>query len=321
MSSDNAFIAYLAQIQRDFYRIGGPILMVIGVVSCILNLMLFTRKNLRKTPCAIYLVAFNASNFFLIFTTILLATLANGYDINPASYNSSFCRFRTYVTFVLEVLGPSYLILASVDRVLLTSPNALTRQRSTPRLAYTSIIFITVLWALLHIHALILTNVLQFRPGFSVCAFRNSLYNMIMSYYSLAIKDIFIPLLMLVFGLWAVKNVRGVTHVSAPSILPTVTTAVSRNTGTHCSKDRQMIRILFVDITVYVGFNLMVAVVVIYQQINQNKVRNQVEIQTVSLLASASVFSNYIPFCIGFYTNCLASKTFRQEIRNIFLCK
>ena len=321
MSSDNAFIAYLAQIQRDFYRIGGPILMVIGVVSCILNLMLFTRKNLRKTPCAIYLVAFNASNFFLIFTTILLATLANGYDINPASYNLSLCRFRTYTTFVFEVLGPSYLILASVDRVLFTSRNALTRQRSTRRLAYTSIIFITVFWVLLHIHALILTDILQLRPGSSSCSRRNSLYNMIMIYYSLAIKNIFIPLLMLVFGLWAVKNVRGITHVRAPSILPMVTMAITRNTGTHRSKDRQMLRILFVDITVHVGFNVMICIVVMYQQITQNKVKDPVEIQIMRLLINTGAFSSYIPFCIGFYTNCIASKIFRQEIRNIFLCK
>ena len=53
MSSDYAFIAYLVQIQTNFYRIGGPILMVIGTLSCILSFMVFMRKNLRKNPCSI----------------------------------------------------------------------------------------------------------------------------------------------------------------------------------------------------------------------------------------------------------------------------
>ena len=289
MSSDNAFIVYLAQIQRNFYRIGGPILMVIGAVSCVLNLMVFTRKNLRKTPCSIYLVAFNASNFFFIFIIILLATLANGYNINPASYNSSFCRFRTYVTFVLEVLGPSYLILASVDRVLLTSPNALTRQRSTPRLAYTCIIIATVFWTLMHLHAAIVTDIVQIRPGVSLCFFQLGMHLTVMTYYSLIIKGILIPLLMLIFGLWSVKNVRGVRQITSVSVVSGFSTAITRRTHTNHSKDRQLLRILLMDITVYVIFNGMIAIVLMYRQINGNKSMTLVEMQIQSLLTREAI--------------------------------
>ena len=171
MSSDNAFIAYLVQIQTNFYRIGGPILMVIGTLSCILSFMVFMRKNLRKNPCSIYLMAVNVSNILLIFTSISLSTLAIGYKIDPSLSNLRFCRFRYYVMFLFDILGPSYLILAAIDRVLLTSPNALTRQRSTPRLAYTCIIIATVFWTLMHLHAAIVTDIVQIRPGVSLCFF------------------------------------------------------------------------------------------------------------------------------------------------------
>ena len=321
MSSDYAFIANLVQIQNDFYRIGGPILVVLGMASSVLSLMIFTRKNLRKNPCSIYLVAVNVSNLLLIFTSILFSTLATGYNIDPSAYNLSFCRFRYFTMFLFDILSPSYLILASIDRILLTSSNALTRQRSTPRLAYTCIIVTTLCWSFLHIHTLILTNIVQLLPGVFLCFFQLGMHFTVVSYYSLIIKGILIPLLMLSLGLWAVKNVRNAACVMPVSVVPTLSTRTNRRTRADHLKDRQLLRILLVDIIVYIFFNAMLVIVLLYQQIKQNQMPTLVERQMQNVLANIAVFSTYIPFCIGCYTNLLASKTFRQEIKKILLCK
>ena len=289
MSSDYAFIAYLVQIQTNFYRIGGPILMVIGTLSCTLSFMVFMRKNLRKNPCSIYLMAVNVSNILLIFTSISLSTLAIGYKIDPSLSNLRFCRFRYYVMFLFDILGPSYLILAAIDRVLLTSPNALTRQRSTPRLAYTCIIIATVFWTLMHLHAAIVTDIVQIRPGVSLCFFQLGMHLTVMTYYSLIIKGILIPLLMLIFGLWSVKNVRGVRQITSVSVVSGFSTAITRRTHTNHSKDRQLLRILLMDITVYVIFNGMIAIVLMYRQINGNKSMTLVEMQIQSLLTREAI--------------------------------
>ena len=317
MSTDSGVITLLSRIQKTLYQIGGPTLMVIGAASCTLNLLVFTKKNLRKNPCSIYLVAFNISSLLLIFTSILFSTLSIGYDIDPSSYNLIFCRFRFYTMFLFDVLGPSYLILASIDRVLLTSPNALTRQRSTRRLAFICIIIVTSFWILFHTHAFIFTNLLPIRPGISVCYFLPGMHTTLIGYYSLVIKGILVPLLMLIFGLWAVKNVRTVAHVTRVSVLPTTATATTRNMHTGHSKDRQLLRILLVDIIIYVVFLLLIIVVLMYQQFYQPQ--TPVEAQVQHSLVIFGVFSTYIPFCIGCYTNLLASKTFRSEIKNILL--
>ena len=143
----------------------------------------------------------------------------------------------------------------------------------------------------------------------------------VMTYYSLIIKGILIPLLMLIFGLWSVKNVRGVRQITSVSVVSGFSTAITRRTHTNHSKDRQLLRILLMDITVYLIFNGMIAIVLMYRQINGNKSMTLVEMQVQSLLSNIGVFSTYIPFCIGCYTNVLVSKTFRQEIKNILLCK
>ena len=112
------------------------------------------------------------------------------------------------------MLSPFYLILASVDRVLITSRNARTRERSTIRLTYLCIGIVSLFWVLIHIHALVLPSFITPSPGVTVCYFQPGLHLMIMGYYAVIIKGILIPLLMIILGVWAVRNVRSLTHVT-----------------------------------------------------------------------------------------------------------
>ena len=319
MSADSSTIASLLLIGKNFYRIGGPILMVLGSVSCILSLMVFMKKNLRQNPCSIYLIAVNISSLLLIFTSILFNTLETGYNINLNANNLSFCSFRFYVMFIFDILSPSYLILASVDRCLVTSPNAAIRRRSTRRLAFVCIFAITLFWLLFHIHLFFFTKLFQFESGSSFCYFQPGIYTTFIGIYSLVIKNILIPMLMLIFGLWTLKHIRIVTHVADISFLSATNTVTIRHIPNRRSKDRQLIRILLIDIIVFILFNLLVCIVLMYQQFNPNHSSNPLAAQIQNLLFQVGVFSTYIPFCIGCYTNALASKTFRTEIRNIFL--
>jgi hypothetical protein len=164
MSSESNFIPSLISAQTNLYKFGGPILMSLGAASCILSSIVFTIKNLRKNPCSINLIAFNIFNLLRIYTSLLLSTLQNGYNIDPSLYSLDVCRFRFYTMLLFDILSPSYLILTSVDRILITSPNTPTRERSTRRLAYICIITITLFWLLSQSHALVFTNILQPAP-------------------------------------------------------------------------------------------------------------------------------------------------------------
>lgn len=62
-----------------------------------------------------------------------------GYQINPSLENLALCRLR---------LSPFCLHLSSIDRSLVTSRNARTRQRSTQPLAYICLAIGTMFWAL-----------------------------------------------------------------------------------------------------------------------------------------------------------------------------
>ncbi|CAF1047102.1 unnamed protein product [Adineta steineri] len=314
MSSEVDYILSLISIQTNLYKYGGPILIILGTVSCVLSLIVFTKKNLRKNPCAIYLVSCNIDNLLQIYTTMLFVILSDGYNIDLSLYSLSFCRFRYYIQFLSTVLSPSYLILASIDRILITSRSARTRQRSTLHLTYICIIGVTLFWSLVHIHALFLTHIMEPIPNVIVCSLQPGFYLTFISYYTILIQDILIPLLMIILGAWAVKNLRKRRQVTTVTVT-TVTVAV-RPTQSK-STDSQLIRILMIDIGIYILFSAMMPPVLIYLQILQARSYDFGKLQFGIFLLNVAAFCTYIPFCVGFYTNFLVSKTFRYEVKNI----
>src|SRR5579871_3365548 len=166
MFKSTDFIVTLQCTQTNLYYFGGPILMIIGTVSCISNIILFSQKSLRKNPCAICLVAFNAACFLLLYFSLLPAILQIGYNIEPGVYNLVYCRIRFYLGFLLACLPPFYLILASIDRVLVTSVNVQLRQWSNCHFIYKCIFVLTLFWSLFHIHALFYTNILLYGSNY-----------------------------------------------------------------------------------------------------------------------------------------------------------
>ncbi|CAF1200559.1 unnamed protein product [Adineta ricciae] len=323
MSAAYYYILSLASANTNIYKIGGPILIAIGTLSCFICLSVFTRKSLRRNPCSIYLIASYLSNFLMIYTSILISTLGTGYNINPSAYNLVFCRFRYYITLVCDVLSPSYLIFAAIDRVFVTSRDALVRQRSTPRLAYLCIIVITLFWLIFHIHALVFTVIIDSASNIGVCYFQPGMYLTLISYYSMIIKAILIPLLMIILGLWTVSNVRALSNVAAITTHSSLSGIGAAMGGIRSarSKDRQLIKIILVDTSIYILFNTMISVLLVYQQVMQNQVQPYVQLYLQGFVMSVSVFSAYIPFCIGCYTNLFVSKTFRHEVKKLLTCQ
>jgi hypothetical protein len=115
-SSSTNYILFLKSVTKYLYEFGGPTLICIGTVSCILSLIVFSQKNLRKNPCTMYLLAFNISNLILLYSSVLSVSLSWGYGVSPALHNLAYCRYNLYMTLLLDILSPSYLILASIDR-------------------------------------------------------------------------------------------------------------------------------------------------------------------------------------------------------------
>lgn len=309
----------LQSIQQNVLRIGGPILITIGSINTVLNLMVFTKVTLRKNPCTICFVAVNIFNFAYFYLGLLPTTLAAGYNIDPSVTNISYCRFRYYIGEVLAGGISICLILAAIDRTLITSPNAGTRQRSTHRFVIISMIIMVLFWSICNVHVLIFVDIIQYEPNYSACYYQPGGYTIFISYYLLVAYGILPPLLLSIFGIWTMRNITQVRgRRQHPNSMHAGTTGIGR-TYVLQSKDRQLIRMLLVDIISYLMCKCPITFFTIYLQIRQyahKSVDRQLIEQAILQLL---YFWYYVDNCISCYTNILVSKTFRNELKNTFL--
>ncbi|CAF2743117.1 unnamed protein product [Rotaria sp. Silwood2] len=249
-SSSTDVITTLESIATYLFRFGGLILVVFGSIGCILNVMVFSQKSLRKNPCATYLAVENIFNLLFINSLLLSITLESGYSIYFTSKNIVLCHLCYYTSLFSNVLSSYCLILASIDRVFVTSPNASTRQRSTLRFSYFCIIGGTIFWMLFHSPSLVFTNITQIGENIYMCFYHVGFYLAFISFYSI-IKESSSTLLLLICGIWAVKNIRRLRRV----ILPIVSSysTVARVAGSHIihSKDRQFVWMVLIDTLLY----------------------------------------------------------------------
>ena len=315
MSPSLQYINALLLAQQNLYRFGGPIVVFIGTINALLGLVVFTQKSLRKSPCSIYFIAYNIAILFLIGGSFLPITLEIGYRIVPPSYNIILCRLRLFTTFLFNCLCPYYLLLASIDRVLVTSPNARTRQLSTHRLAYGTIIVGTIVWMIFLCHLFVFARIVYFAQNLPICYPQLGWYLKFISGISLT-KEISIPLLMIIFGLWSIKHIRHVRRVTIHSTTGSnsaKTTTVSGN-SMH-SKDRQLVIMLLTDCSIYIIFSCILAIQLMYEQITSDRLKSYEGREIERLLKSVAMFTAHLPFCLTSYVNLIVSKTFRREVK------
>jgi hypothetical protein len=320
MSSSDNVIATIKLAQLYLYQVGSIILLFIGTLSSILSMAVFSQKNLRKNPCSIYLIAYNFSNLVYIYATVLPLTLSEGFNIDYTIYHLGLCHLHFYAAILFNCLSPFYLILASIDRILITSRNVHTRQRSTRRLAYLCLIIGTLFWAVFHCHALIFTEIIEESPTDFLCYYQPGAYLAFFSYYSI-IKEITALSLLTIFGLWSIRNVRNAHRarvVVDESVNGTTVGGASRSTS---SKDRQLALMLLLDATIYALFSFVYAGFLMYQQITQDVVKSSERTTIENFLSVLCLFMISIPFCVSLYTNLIVSKTFRSEVKKVLSCR
>ncbi|CAF0912050.1 unnamed protein product [Adineta steineri] len=316
MSSEMDYIQSLISAQAYLFQFGGAFLICIGSIGCILSLIIFPKKNLRKNACSVYFIAYNIANLYQICVTLSQIMLVYGYSISTTTWSNNYCRFSYFSGYVVDILSSFYLVLASIDRMLFTSRNARIRRLSNHRVAYTCIIVGTICSMLFHSPALIFVKSIEIISNYYICYSNSDGYLAFTSYY-LLIKVILIPTVMIICEICTIKNIQSSHRARVNPLLTTGGNAL--NPGR--TKDRQLLKILLINIAVYIIFNLMPAIIYPYLQIVQYQSKSLAQSQMNSFLTVVSVFVTYIPIAISCYINLIVSKTFRNELKNVVLCK
>jgi hypothetical protein len=168
-----------------------------------------------------------------------------GYNIDPAQTSLIFCKIKFYLSYIMAILPPSFIVLACLDRLMLSSRSVRVRSWSQPRFAYRSIAAVSIFWILFSIHALI-GSTINSLPGYSYCYLKQGSYTVFVALYSVIINYLLPPILMTVIGLLTIMNVRRTQRRIHPRI----------GHGYMQRKDRHLLRMLLFQVLVDVVFNI-----------------------------------------------------------------
>jgi hypothetical protein len=145
-------------------------------------------------------------------------------------------------------------------------------------------------------------NIYQTKPDYYSCTYTPGIYTTFVNYYQLVVRGLFATLLMLVFSLLTVKNIRGVRRI-APGPITMITRITVANVSRRLTqKDRQFILMLFIDIIIYILCTIPRPIYMIYTQATQYEAKSDERQAIKGLLNSVSLFITFIPTCVGFYS-------------------
>ncbi|UJR10937.1 hypothetical protein I4U23_015122 [Adineta vaga] len=271
--------------RSTFVQVSSIILLIFGNIGEILNIIIFVQRSFRTNSCAIYFLAASCARLIFIDFTILLNDLSMGYDIDPARDSIGFCKVKWYISCVTTILPVSFIVLACIDRLTLSSLSLRRLGWSQPRFAYRLIAGVSLFWLIFSIHAIIGGTVLS-EPGFSMCYIQPGAYTYFMTTYSVVINYLLPPILMMIFGLLTIINVRRTQRQIHPMTNP----------GYAQRKDLLLLRMLLFQVLINVIFIIPASAYQIYQIVSANWTKTPLQQAWDLLYFSLALALFYIPY-------------------------
>ena len=309
--SDRYSIDFLRVVIVYIYQYGNIMIYILGTIGNLLCIGIFLRKKWRKNVCVFYFLVCLILSLIYLNCIILATSLMTGWNINVLHTSLFICKLMLYVSFVTSTLIPTVLILASVDRLLISSQNIDTRLYSSRRLAYLLIGISTLFWILFNIHTLIKVNIYQLGPSFFICYYELSPFYLNFVNYSLTVFNCVFCVLMIILSIVSLKNVR---HICA------IPRQQRKDVRTMTKRDFQLLRCLFVQDVVYISVSISSSFYAVYKMSTREYERTALQIAILDFLENIFNFIYFTFYCSSFFIFIFVSKAFRQEMKQL-ICK
>lgn len=286
------------------------ILVICGILSIIgsfCNIIIFARKKFRTNSCSVYFITTSIFNLLVIIFGIT-AVLLTSYLPNESALNSAiFCKIRAYIIHSFLMMSRSSVALACIDRFALSSRTVRIRRLNKFRIAVTLVVFISILWLIVPIHVLVLTDTQM--PGY-LCGAVGT-YLTVYSAYKIIVTAI--PLVIMVIFSWgAIQNV-GYTRARVRPVVINTTMRMRR-------RDMHLMTILIGEVVVYFLSTVWFPLYTIYIAITVNTFKTADRLAIEGLIRYLVLsFLIYFSSCSIFYIHLLTSKVFRQECKQWIL--
>jgi hypothetical protein len=297
-------------------------LFIFGTVGNILNILVLSQRSLRFNPCAWFFLISSFANFIVIFFGLTTRIISN-WTIDITDTIGWLCKLRVFILYSSRTIGSWLIMLASIDRWLLSSLNTHHRQLSSLKHAQQGTIIIILLSIILYspilycYEANLINTPLRCYSKTILCRiFADQTYTCI---------TIVCPLiLMFLFGFMTLANVRKSKYRSQSSLLPKIRHRIISNDPRQSYKqiDRHLLIMLLVQISFLALFTFPQAIQQIYSTITRNQFKTFLQITIENSVYSFVLLLTYLASGIPFYIytlsgGCIFRQAFFMLIRRI----
>ncbi|CAF1173645.1 unnamed protein product [Adineta steineri] len=231
-----------------------------------------------------------------------------GFDINIQNSNRVLCKLLFYITSLFSTLLPNVLILASLDRLLISSQNVNRRLYSSKRLAYFSISISVCFWIIFLLQILITADIQELAPSVFVCYYAlSSFYQIFITYLHVIINSVASGI-MVILSILAFKNVRRIRSIPHQQ---------RNQLRSMNKKDFQLLRCLYAQDIIYIICTSIPCVIQIYESLPKDEIHTPIENAIDNFINQFGIFLYHIPYCASFYIYISMSKAFRHEFKRL----
>ncbi|UJR12411.1 hypothetical protein I4U23_016588 [Adineta vaga] len=253
----------------------------LGIVGHSLSIYIFTRPSLRTNPCTIYFLGATIFGIITSCFTLPMRLIQSGYiDMDPAVRSLVACKIIWFFLQSIRSLAFWLIALACADRYLCSSTSTNTRAWSNRRIAVRAIILTILIDFLVYSPIPFFYNIYIIPATRKLACYGQEPYRTVLSYFNLIGFGLAPPLCMIVF------NILTIRHINQSKRLRIMPATNLQNTNNQNARktDRQMLRMLLVQVLVYIvtGLNFSIAQIIIVSNANQPK--NVVQVAQENLI-------------------------------------
>ncbi|CAF1498924.1 unnamed protein product [Didymodactylos carnosus] len=232
-----------------------PIVFIfLGSIGNVLNIIIFRQRSLRSLPCSIYFLSSSIANIFVIYFSLLTRLLTQYAGIPTDTGSDTFCKTKYYILYSSRTLSAWFIVLAAIDRYASSSQDNRRRKFSRLSVAYSLIGIISGFIFTNYVHILIYFKLTMIRNQYNKivpsCILQAGLniYMIFSDFFFLTWYCLLPPLLMTIFGILTIKNVR----TSQRRIVPNNNSALQQ----QIKKNNQLVKMLLLQILTFIPLTL-----------------------------------------------------------------
>jgi hypothetical protein len=271
---------------------------IIGVLGSIFNIIIFLRRNLRSNACSQYFISMSMTQIMLLNSTaiIKIITILTGYDLSQVVL--ILCKFRNYLSLPSLGLMRQFLCLISIDRWIVTTKSARLRKFSSSRVVRWMVIGSILFWFLFSIHTLV---------GYQISPTRGCTYLLDPDYALFYSIQIIIPsiltlVIMIVFSIFTLRNVRGGGRIQVITQNTGNLTAVASNTPQNINRRRremQLIKLSLIQVISYVLLSVVGASFPLYSAVTSSQKKSSDQTAIESFIGNIALLLLYTYCAVG----------------------